>query len=268
MRYDLPAMVKRSGATRRKSVGLPAITPTKALEDALGAIYLRVVRAWAENAKATIVPAYSPMPTADGLTRDDAGEISSATERAEDEINSLILELQRDLRTWVLRMEAWHRDKWRSGVLSKAGIDLSTILGPEDVRETVQALLERNAALVQDVSDQIKARITDAVWRGYTGRKPVREVAKEINDAVQLGRKRSIRIASDQTVKLSGALDDERRRQAGVDVWIWRHSGKLHPREDHKARDGKKYTDKTRPADMPGELPFCGCKQQAWIDLD
>jgi uncharacterized protein with gpF-like domain len=78
-------------------------------------------------------------------------------------------------------------------------------------------------------------------------------------------------------VKLASALDAERQRQAGMDVWKWNHSDKLHPRPEHVARDGKLYADEPEhrgklgngqevlvpPPDRPGELPFCGCVRQA-----
>lgn len=83
-----------------------------------------------------------------------------------------------------------------------------------------------------------------------------------------MGRARSVRIASDQLSKITSSLAEERRREAGIDTWRWRHSGKRHPRADHVARNGKEYTDETAPKDRPGQLPYCGCRGQAVITLD
>ena len=82
-----------------------------------------------------------------------------------------------------------------------------------------------------------------------------------------MGRARSIRIAGDQTVKLASELTRERRRQAGLTMWKWRHSGKVHFRPEHKERDGQIYTDETAPKDLPGVLPYCGCVEQAVLEF-
>jgi SPP1 gp7 family putative phage head morphogenesis protein len=142
------------------------------------------------------------------------------------------------------------------------------MLGPEDVRETLETIIARNVSLVRDVSEQARARIGDAVFRGLTERTPAREVASQVREAVAMSRRRSINIASDQLTKISSSLDSERMQQAGIEQWKWMHSGKLHPREEHKARNGKLYSFSKPPADMPGQLPFCGCRKLAVVELD
>lgn len=158
------------------------------------------------------------------------------------------------------------------------GVDLSTVLTAQPVQETVEAWLARNAALVRDISTQAQGRISDAVFRGYQQRLPIRDVAKEINEAVGLGRKRAVRVAADQSSKFSAALDQERQAEAGIEKFRWRHSGKIHPRSRHKQRDqhlfylasGKSADDKSSaiPADdRAGMAPWCGCREMAYIEL-
>ncbi len=184
------------------------------------------------------------------------------------EINRLVLELSPELRAWAFRIERWHRGKWLRSILSAATVDLATMIGASEMRETIAAFLERNISLVRDVSDQARGRVADAVLRGFQRRAPAAEVAKEIAESVGMARARARRIASHQTVNLAAALDRQRQRQAGLTHWKWRHSGKLHPRPEHVARDGKVYTDKTAPEDEPGELPACGCVRQAVLIFD
>ena len=88
------------------------------------------------------------------------------------------------------------------------------------------------------------------------------------NRAPRTGRARSQRIASDQLTKLNSSLASERRRQAGLDEWEWKSSHKLHFRPEHAARDGKVYSDATAPNDLPGQLPFCGCRELAVLNFD
>jgi len=81
---------------------------------------------------------------------------------------------------------------------------------------------------------------------------------------------------------LSSALNEERRRQAGISEWQWIHSSKRHPREEHVARDRKLYTDDPSkigreyegkvimkaPPTRPGEEINCGCTSKAVLILE
>jgi uncharacterized protein with gpF-like domain len=176
------------------------------------------------------------------------------------------------LERWALRVEAWQRGRWRGAVLSATSVDLDTMLGPADMRVPLGTAIERNVGLVGSVSEQARTRISQAVFDGLTKRLPAREVAASVREAVAMSRRRSLGIASDQLTKLSESLNEERRRDAGLDEWEWVHSGKAHPRAEHKARNGVRYSDdpaKGRPApeDRPGQLPFCGCTSRAVLDL-
>jgi SPP1 gp7 family putative phage head morphogenesis protein len=153
-------------------------------------------------------------------------------------------------------------------VLSATGVDIGTLIGPEDVRATVAAYMEWNASLIRDISAQARQRISNAVFAGLQARTPAREVAKQIREATGMARDRSIRVASDQLSKITSSLADERRREAGLTSWKWRWSRKKHGRKEHIAREGKIYTDVDAPEDLPGQLPFCGCRQLAVINLD
>lgn len=215
---------------------------------------------------------------------DSPEDLQARLDAASSELERLFILLDSALRDWTVRTEAWHRDKWRGAVLSATGVDLGTMLGPEDVRETLASYLAWNSDLVRDVSAQTRKRISDAVFSGLQNRTPAREVAKSIREATGLARDRSQRNAADQLSKVSSALADERRRQAGISYWKWRHSGKLHPRVRHQDRDGNIYADTAAGAggevegktvlappeanDLPGRQPFCGCRSQSVLVLD
>ncbi len=142
------------------------------------------------------------------------------------------------------------------------------MIGAGDVRASLETSIEWNVALVKDVSDVTRQKISNAVFDGLRNRTPAREVASTIRDSVGMSRKRATRIASDQLNKLTSALADERRREAGIDTWLWRWSHKKNGRQEHIERDGKKYTDATAPKDLPGRLPYCGCRSQGVITFD
>lgn len=277
MPYNLPAMVKRTG--RRRDVTLRPIIPTVSQAQDLATIYAPAWRIWAESID-RILAAYDPQPlhTADALTLDTADQVQAAINSVASEfLTILTARISPALRNWCIRAEQIHRSKWSAAIKAGVGVDLDLILTAQPVEETLGTWLARNVALVTNVSDQAKGRISDAVFRGYERRAPVREVAKEIREAANLGRDRAIRIAADQNSKLSSQLDRERQAEAGLTQFKWRHSGKLHPRSWHRARDGKVFdlrTGKPRDGgeaipsdDRAGMAPWCGCREQAYIAL-
>ncbi|WP_182849681.1 phage minor head protein [Pelagerythrobacter aerophilus] len=272
-----------------------------------------IVRAWQENIDA--IMAGHTVPTLDGtrftigvstkeitseasisaglshdlrseeITLSDApADQQAAIDRTAEEVSRLIVAFGAGVERLAVSIEKWHRSKWIAGVKAGTEVDLSTVLTAQPVRETLEAWIARNVALVTDVSDQAKGRISDAVFRAYQNRTPTRELARELREAVGMARARSIRIAADQNTKLSGALDAERMAEAGVELWKWRHSGKRHPREQHRARNGRIYRlgsnkranadgtvmkggETIASGDAPSEPPWCGCRRQAYLAI-
>lgn len=280
MRYDLAALARRAKPARRKrAVTIRDIAPPATFAtDLYRSVYLPVVTAWAD-ALPEIEAEYAR--TLAQMTQDSPANVEARIAGAERGLDRLFILIRPLAERFMLRVESWYRGKWRGAVLSATAVDVGTLIGPADVRMTLEAAVERNVALVRDVSAQARQRIADAVFRGLTERRPAADVAKELREAVGMARSRSQRIASDQLVKITSALADERRREAGIDKWMWLHSGKRHPREDHVARNGKVYADTSAgaggevdgkavlapPAERPGQLPYCGCRSRAVLEF-
>jgi SPP1 gp7 family putative phage head morphogenesis protein len=263
--FNLPRIAREQGL--RRAVALRPIVPTQAMANDLAAIYAPAWQVWRDH-EAAIMAAYDPKPLTDRLTTDSPEQAQTEIDSAaRDFLSRLLVEITPALRRWVVRAERIHREKWASAIEAGTGIDLSTILTSGETQETVEAFVQRNVALVRNVSDQAQSRISDAVFRGYQNRTPAREVAKEVREATGMARARSIRIAGDQNAKLSAALDLERQAEAGLEQYRWRHSHKAHPRAEHQARDGKLFKLGEPAGDTPGQAPFCGCRAEAWIPL-
>lgn len=274
---DLPRLARAQG--RRRDITLRPIVPTAAMATDLAAIYAPAWQVW-RDAMDSILAGYDPPPlvTGDTLTTDSPAQVeASIATTAAEFLRRLVTDITPGLKRWTVRSELWHRDKWITAVRAGTGVDLSTVLSVFGTEDTLAAFIARNVALAKNVSDQAQARISDAVWRGYQNRTPVREVAKEIRETVGMARDRSVRIAADQNNKLSAALDMERQAEAGIELVKWRSSHKLHARPHHAARDGKIFELKTRkpreggqaiPADdWVGQPPFCGCRAQAYLAI-
>jgi hypothetical protein len=275
MRFNLATLTRRAINPRRTSIPMRTINPPAVMAtDLYRSAYLPVVQAW-EGAVDRIMAEYER--TLVQMTLDAPADVEAQIGYVERELQRLYLELTPRFRSWVYRVERWFRGKWVGATLAATGVNIDTLIGPGDVQETLDAVIGRNVALIKDVGQQAKGRISDAVFRGLTNRTPAREVAAEIRDAVDMSRRRSLGIASHQLSALSESLADERRRQAGLSVWEWMHSFKKHPRQEHVARNGNLYSDDPEmvgkvvngktilapPADRPAQLPFCGCRGRA-----
>lgn len=282
MQFDLAELARRARNPRRKTIILRDIAPPATLAtDLYRSAYLPVVNIWSRQSERIIAEYERSLAQ---ITTDAPIDIQALIDQADGELQRILLEIAAAMQEWGLRVETWQRGKWRGAVLSATGVDLETLLGPADVRQTLEQYLAWNTSLVRDVSDQARKRIGDAAFAGLTQRLPARDVAKSIRGAVGMSRDRSQRIASDQLSKLTSELVRERTRQAGLDVFEWRHSGKLHPRVRHRERNGNLYSE--TPArvgtsvdgktveqapprgDRAGEPPYCGCRERGVLVFD
>jgi len=280
MKYDLAAMARRQSNIRRKSITIRDTPMPAVLASDLFASGYRPVL--------TLIDRYAALANAEyarslsALITDSGDDLTNIFERMGQELASLVLLLRPAMRDWTLRVERRSRDAWRGAVLAATNVDLQTMLGPEDVAQTLETTLNWNVALVRDIGDQARQRISSAVFSGLTNRTPAREVAKQIRESTGMARDRSLRVASDQLSKISSSLADERRRAAGIATWEWVHSQKAHPRAAHVARNGHIYSDdkadiggvingktvEAVPPTRPGQEPYCGCRARSVISFE
>jgi len=248
-------------ARLRRPATLRPIETTQAQADDLARIYMPVVRAWDEGCRAVILPEYE-RSLDQALMGDSADDIQASVAAVEGGAVRIALDVSRGLfQEWADRVSRWHLERFIRNLTYATNVQAGTILSGAQ-SQTVADLVARNVSLIRDVSDVTRGRIADVVLRGLQVRTPVRDVARELRQITGMSRDRSLRIASDQTVKLSAALDRERQLQVGITSFEWRHSGKLHYRPEHKARNGRIYAWNSDVArnDPPGYAPFCGCK--------
>ncbi len=253
MTIDLPAILRAQG--RKRPLTFRVQQTTQAQMRALYRLYTPVMDVWAAGARDRIIPEYAR--TLATFTGDSPADIEAEIASVDGEAVRVTFDFRAFLQEWAAALQLWHINRIGAQLTYATGIDLSTQLGP--ATGTIEDFLARNTALIRDVSDQTRGRIADIVFRGAQQRTPVRDIAKEIDKAVGLGRRRSLNIASDQTVKLGAALDALRGAELGASGYEWQHSGKLHYRPEHLARDGKYFefgstVDRTDP---PGYAPFC-----------
>lgn len=282
MRFNLADLAKGARNRRRKSVTFRDIKPPATFATNLyQRVYAPAVAIWTRRTDA-ILAEYERSLSA--LTTDAASDINSQLDQAENEFLRLVLSLRAAMSDWALRVERWQRGKWIGAALAASDVDLTTMLSVNDVQQPLEAAIEWNVSLVRDVSAQARQRIGTAIFDGLRNRTPAREVAAKVRQATGMARDRSTRIASDQLSKLTAALNTERRTQAGLSVYEWKHSRKAHPRVRHEERDGNLYSSdpdmigrvvegktvaqEVAADDRPGRPPFCGCREQAVLIFD
>lgn len=244
----------------KRKVMRPVYT-TRAQERELARLYLAVIEVWTESVSTRILPAYSR--TLSGMVTDSVFDVEQAVQAADDGSVRSIFDFKWLFDNWFVRLFNWHTAKIIDNLKYATNTDLTSVIGPLPV-DTAQAVIARNVALVKSVSTQTRDKIAEIVFRGLQNRTSPRDVAKEIARATGLARQRSLRIASDQLNKISSALDRQRMQSLGIDEFIWVHSGKVHFRPWHKARDGKKFRfdDPALAGDLPGDAVACGCKSR------
>lgn len=267
MRIDLVALVKRAGKYRASTFTAAEIQPTGAMRDDLLRVYMRVVREWLRQWQTEIRPQYEAT-LAEGL-RDSVNDVQGTTDAASNALNRLVVSLDAELSDWIVRTEEWHRGQFGK-LFTPVGVRLDMLLGAGDVGRTLQAVLADNVSLIRSLNDQMRNGISGAVFRGLTNRTPARDVAREIRKQTGIGKRRAELIAADQLQKLTGRLDQQRQEQLGLTSFEWAHSGKLHPREWHKERNGKvfRWDSEVGKTDPPGFAIRCGCRARAVVDLE
>ena len=267
MQLDLRTLIKRAGKYQAPRFVARPIDPPGALASGARRAYLAVVSAWLREWRQNIEPAYTA--TRAELLRDSVDDVERATEQATATLNRLVVALGADLAAWTVEIERWHRGRF-GALFTPVGVRLDMMLGPGDVGPTLQSVLADNLSLIRSLNDQMRNGISGAVFRGLTNRAPARDVAREIQKTAGIAKRRAELIASDQLQKLTGRLDQQRQEQLGLDSFEWAHSGKLHPREYHKERNGKifRWDSTVGKTDPPGYAIRCGCRSRAVLDLD
>lgn len=262
-KIDLPAILRARG--RKRPLVFRVQQTTQAQMRALNRLYAPVLDVWAAGVRDRILPEYAR--TIATFTGDSPADIEAEIAAVDNEAVRVTLDFRQLFLNWASALQLWHIRRIGAQLTYATGIDLATQLGP--ATGTIEDYLVRNTSLIRDVSDQARGRIADIVFRGVQQRTPVRDIAREIDKAVGLGRRRALNIASDQTVKLGGALDALRGAELGASGYRWRHSDKTHYRPEHKARDGKyfEFGSEVDRTDPPGFPPFCGCKRMLQFDV-
>ena len=132
-------------------------------------------------------------------------------------------------------------------------------IGPTDVRlgSELQVAREANIALMRDAGRSYADQVQEVLEDPENHAKPVKELAKLIQERAGVSESRGELIARDQTLKLNSAVNRIRQTNAGISRYVWNTSHDERVRESHRELDGQTFSWND-PPEVDGELAHPG----------
>lgn len=109
-------------------------------------------------------------------------------------------------------------------------------------RDAFNAVVGENVALIKSIAQQHLTAVETAVTRSVTTGRDLGSLAKALQHAHGVTKRRAALIALHQNNMASAVITRVRQQESGITtaVWVHSHAGK-HPRPEHVAFDGKTY---------------------------
>lgn len=160
----------------------------------------------------------------------------------------------------------------------RAAVGVDVFAAEPHLLPRVEAFTAENVALIQTLPqryfDEVERLVISSV---RDGTRP-EELAVALEDRFDVSESRARLIATDQTLKFFGELNQVRQQALGMDSYIWRTSkdervrgrpdGKYpKARYSHWAREGKRFRWSEPPEDgAPGQAIQCRCYAEPLVD--
>lgn len=125
-----------------------------------------------------------------------------------------------------------------------------------------------NVRLITKMVNEHKARIGGIVTNGLAKGRTATALARDIEKAAGIPRRRAQLIARDQTATLQGRINRARQRANGVTHFIWRTAGDDRVRDEHEGLEGRKFSWATgAPGEgFPGDPINCRCTAEPVLE--
>jgi SPP1 gp7 family putative phage head morphogenesis protein len=140
---------------------------------------------------------------------------------------------------------------------------------PQSVKDTLNAVVAENVALIRNIPQEYMTQVQGAVMRSITTGNGLADLQPFLKKREVITKRRAELIAIDQTRKAFSALNTIRMKEAGVQEFKWLHShGGQYPRKlhlklnntVHRLDDPPVIDDRTGERGMPGMLISCRCR--------
>lgn len=133
--------------------------------------------------------------------------------------------------------------------------------------KTLREKALENALKVKDIKKEKALELQNIIRDAYYSGKTADEIIDKINKTVDRGESGLKRIARDQVIKFSNAIQTEKEKKAGVLRFEWTTMGDERVRKKHKAIDGQEFDNITGALGLldfpdsrfPGDDINCRC---------
>lgn len=271
----MAADARRSGLTRRKGrTLLRAIRPNAGTEAIYRRRILDLVDGMAAETMRLIKRTYQMTPPV--AAQDAVDTPADVFQLAMNEIAKR-WQLQFDHAAPMLAeyfsTAVWMRtDAQLKAALKAGGFSVEFHITPA-MKDILQATVEQNVGLIKSIPQKYLTEVQGMVMRSVQTGRDAGQLYSDIREQFGVTRRRAALIARDQNNKATSALQEARRKEAGLTQAVWMHSGGgKHPRPKHVKATGTVYEvgvglpigDKGQYV-LPGEEINCRCVSRAVI---
>jgi SPP1 gp7 family putative phage head morphogenesis protein len=257
------ALGKKAKRKPRPKKRLPAQTVGRGLYGA----YAKKLRGIVEQTRVALKPLMDELDellkTAESERRVDAGEgrrITQLIEEARRKMRSAtnVQQVEALATEFASRTSTAQRMQLSRQLRSALGVELFT---PDARLATLMdGFVSKNVAQIRDIPQKMITDVESTVTEALTSGRLRKDIAKELQKKLNLGRARANTIARDQIGKFHGQLNATRQKEIGVSRFIWRTVGDERVRDSHEEREGQTYSyDDPPDGELPGEPINCRC---------
>ncbi|MGV1985600.1 minor capsid protein [Agrobacterium sp. 22-221-1] len=238
-KYRITSIAKKPKGT---IVELPVIEPRLSAEKEYYSALRSMLSQMATETRESVIPLYQAERERERAQR---AFVADADRSWFTRLQSLSVALQRvasETANRILDLEAKrHTETFMATAKRSLGIDLRAVVTQEDLAEYLQTKAAENAALIQNLSEDMVKRIETTVYQNSIAGNSVTTLRKQLTEQFGIADRRAKLIATDQTNKLNSDLNRIRQQQAGVTSYRWMTSHDERVRELHRRLDGKTY---------------------------
>lgn len=250
----------------KKPIILAPVRPnagvTKAYQDDLQAMVLRMARALLRAVEA----AYSPAASHLGMDADPTVTLRQALKKVSDEWIDRFNRASDDIaEAFASRAQRSFNVSFKKR-LRRAGFTVKFRPTARTVG-AYRAVVAENVNLIRSIPQKFLTEVQSIVWVDVMKGSDLHTLSQTIKKRYGITARRAAFIATDQNAKARAVMEEARRSELGITEAIWIHSkaGK-EPRPTHVAMDGQRYNIKQGMWDSaveryvwPGTEPRCRC---------
>lgn len=149
----------------------------------------------------------------------------------------------------------------------KAALGVNVLQRDPNLSSLVESFVTQNVALIESIPEKILTDIESTVLRGIQNGTTSKDIATELEDKLEIGKKRAKTIARDQIGTLNGQITAVRHQSVGLTHFTWRTANDERVRPTHSSRSGMVYKYSDPPnGELPGVPVNCRCYAEPVFD--